>query len=322
MRWIGFITVIAPAVAGCSTFPRTEDVTRKSTLAIVHQVRCEAKRAVVDIAYNRNNPDQTPINYTSTNYTPINYTTASIGYEFTFDITEDNNASADATWGLPYTLGGNFSLMANGSFNRIRHTKRNFKITDSFEELYNTNCDEPPPPGVPSQPENLIYPIAGDIGVYEVVKTFINLQQIKNKKAGEVFTFGDTLMFTTVLSGGVHPKLVISPLPDRFRLAAANGDFSADRTDIHMVVITMAGDKPRDPAPKTAKSVVRPVLIPPAAVAFGAAGLQTNSSNVSTTILQSLSNPRYRALLELDRQRNIALQDKAADNRGALVIQP
>jgi hypothetical protein len=311
MRWIGFIAAIAPALAGCSTFPRTEDVTRKSTLAIVHQVRCEAKRAVVDIAYNRNNPYPTS----------INYTTASIGYEFTFDITEDNNASADATWGLPYTLGGNFSLMANGSFNRIRHTKRNFKITDSFDELYHTDCDKPPPPGVPSQPENLIYPISGEIGVYEVVKTFITLQQIDNTKAGEVFTFGDTLMFTTVLSGGVHPKLVISPLPDRFRLAAANGDFSADRTDIHTVVISMAGDKPRDAAPKIAKSVSRPVLVPPAAAVAGV-GVQTNSSNVSTTILQSLSDPRYRALLELDRQRNIALQDKAADNRGALVIQP
>jgi hypothetical protein len=212
--------------------------------------------------------------------------------------------------------------MANGSFNRIRHTKRNFKITDSFQELYDTKCGVPPPPGVPSQPENLIYPISGEIGVYEVVKTFIKLQQIDNKKAGEVFTFGDTLMFTTVLSGGVHPKLVITPLPDRFRLAAANGDFSAGRTDIHTVVITMAGDKPRDPALKIAKSVSRPVLIPPAAAVSGLAGLQTNSTNVSTTILQSLSDPRYRALIELDRQRNIALQDRAAENRGVLVIQP
>src|SRR4051812_19115277 len=174
MRWIGFIAAIAPALAGCSTFPRPEDVTRKTTLAIVHQIRCEAKRAVVDIAYNRNNPYPTP----------INYTTASISYDFSFDIVEDNNASADGTWGLPYTLGGAFSLTANGQFNRSRHTIRNFKITDTFEQLYHTQCGEPPPPGVPSQPENLIYPISGEIGIYEVVKTFINLQQIENPKAG------------------------------------------------------------------------------------------------------------------------------------------
>jgi hypothetical protein len=303
MRWIGFaIAAIAPTLAGCSTFPRVEDVTRKSTLAIVHQVRCEARRAVVDIAYNQNNP------YPS----PIDYTTASVAFEFTFDITEDNNASADGTWGLPYVLGGSAAVTANGTFNRNRHTKRNFKITDSFEELKNTQCDVPP------QPENLIYPISGEIGVYEVVKTFIKLQQIDNPKAGEVFTFGDTLVFTTVLSGGLHPKLVISPLPDRFRLASANGDFTLDRTDIHTVAITMAGDKPRLAGPRTSKSVVSPVLKPPAAAV---AGFQTNSSLVSTTVLQSVSDPRYRALLELDRQRIIDLQDRAAA-RGNLVIQP
>jgi hypothetical protein len=40
----------------------------------------------------------------------------------------------------------------------------------------------------------------------------------------------------------------------------------------------------------------------------GLGGLQTNSSLVSTTIIQSGANPRDRALLELDRQRILALQ--------------
>jgi hypothetical protein len=312
MRWIGFIAAIAPAVAGCSTVPRTEDVTRKSTLAIVEQVRCEAKKAVLDIAYNYNNPD--PDDYGNPYPFKIDYRTASVAYEFTFDITEDDNASADGTWGLPYTLGGAFSLSANGKFNRNRNTNRNFKIVDSFEELYNTRCNVPP------QPENLIYPISGEIGIYEVVKTFIKLQQVQNPKAGEVFTFADTLKFTTTLSAGVQPKLVISPFPDRFRLAGANGDFNASRVDIHQVVVTMAGEKPR---------MIANAKTPPAAplgASLGRAasslfGLQTNSSLVSTTLLQTGANPKDRALLELDRQRNIALQ-KAAKNEGVLVIQP
>src|SRR5258707_6916577 len=112
MRWIGFIAVIAPALAGCSTVPRPDNVTRKSTLAIVHQIRCEAKRAVVDIAYNRNpypnngsNPYPNsgkppyPNNGSTPNPIHINYTTASISYDFNFDIFENNNASADGTWG-------------------------------------------------------------------------------------------------------------------------------------------------------------------------------------------------------------------------------
>jgi hypothetical protein len=302
MRWIGFIAAIAPALAGCSTFPRPEDVTRKTTLAIVHQIRCEAKRAVVDIAYNRNNPYPTP----------INYTTASISYDFSFDIVEDNNASADGTWGLPYTLGGAFSLTANGQFNRTRHTIRNFKITDTFEQLYNTQCGEPPPPGVASQPENLIYPISGEIGIYEVVKTFINLQQIENPKAGEVFTFADTLQFTTTLSAGVQPTLVISPFPDRFRLAGAKGNFNADRTDMHKVVLTLAGEKPRLLADRPGAKTSNTALGVSARAAAAQMGLlQTNSALVSTTLLQTGSNPKDRSLLELDRQRIIELQDRA-----------
>jgi hypothetical protein len=297
MRWIGFIAAIAPALAGCSTFPRPEDVTRKTTLAIVHQIRCEAKRAVVDIAYNRNNPYPNP----------INYTTASISYDFSFDIVENNNASADGTWSLPYTLGGAFSLTANGQFDRIRHTIRNFKISDTFEQLYNTNCDDAVP-----QMENLIYPISGEVGIYEVVKTFIELQQVDNPKAGEVFTFADTLMFTTTLSAGVKPTLVISPFPDRFRLAGAKGDFNADRTDVHKVVLTLAGEKPRLLADRPgARTSNTPLGLTARAAAAQLGLLQTNSALVSTTLIQTGSNPKDRSLLELDRQRIIELQNRA-----------
>jgi hypothetical protein len=296
MRWIGFIAAIAPAIAGCSTFPRPEDVTRKTTLAIVHQIRCEAKRAVVDIAYNRNNPH--PV--------PINYTTASISYDFSFDIVEDNNASADGTWGLPYTLGGAFSLTANGQFDRIRHTIRNFKISDTFEQLYNTRCDDAVP-----QMENLIYPISGEVGIYEVVKTFINLQQLDNPKAGAVFTFADTLQFTTTLSAGVQPTLVISPFPDRFRLAGAKGNFNADRTDMHKVVLTLAGEKPRLPADRSGPRLSNAPLGLTARAAAAQMGLQTNSALVSTTLIQTGSDPKDRSLLELDRQRIIELQNRA-----------
>jgi hypothetical protein len=63
-------------------YPLPDDVTRKCTYDIVDQIRCEARRAVIEHAYD--------------------YKTASIAYEFTFDITEGNNTSADATWILPY----------------------------------------------------------------------------------------------------------------------------------------------------------------------------------------------------------------------------
>jgi hypothetical protein len=293
MRWIGWgIAAIAPVLVGCSTFPDVEDVTRKSTLTIVKQIRCEARQAVLDYAYHYKDAAN-PLN--------INYKTASIAYDFKFDITEINNAGADATGTLPYTLGVNnfFSLFAEGHFDRTRNTLREFRIIDSFEELYHTRCNDVAP-----QPENLIYPISGEIGMYDVIKKFIKLQQINNAKAGEVFTFSDTLTFTTFLKAGVQPTLMVGSLADRFRLTSANGDFNASRKDIHEVVVSMAGDKPRAAGAKASGE--------PAAVAAKRLGaFQTNSSLVATTLIQSASNPRDRALLELDRQRIIQLQNRS-----------
>jgi hypothetical protein len=192
-----------------------------------------------------------------------------------------------------------FSLLADGRFDRTRNALRTFRIVDSFEELYHTRCNDVAP-----QPENLIYPISGEIGMYEVIKNFIKLQQINNTKAGEVFTFSDTLTFTTFLKAGVQPTLMVGSLSDRFRLTSANGDFSASRNDIHEVVVSMAGDKPRAAGAKASgESAIS------AAKRLGA--FQSNSSLVATTLIQSASNPRDRALLELDRQRIIQLQNRS-----------
>jgi hypothetical protein len=304
MRWIGLsIAAIAPMLIGCAAAPRVDDVTRKSTVSIVKQIRCEARQAVLDYAYHYKDPS--PLN--------IDYKTASIAYAFTFDITEENKAGADATWRLPYTLGGDFfQLFANGHFDRNRFTHRTFRIIDTFEELYNTRCDDAAP-----QLANLIYPISGEIGMYEVVKNFIKMQQIANPKAGEMFTYSDTLTFNTFLKAGVQPSLVIGPFPDRFRLVSANGDFSSSRRDIHEVVVSMAGDKPRTPGTRTSGTALGASALSTMA---DMGGLQTNSSLVSTTLLQTGSNPKDRALLELDRQRIIKLQNRAQDQN--LLIGP
>jgi hypothetical protein len=276
MRIFKIFVALAPALAGCSTHPLPDDVTRKSTYDIVDQIRCEARRAVIEHAYN--------------------YKTASLAYEFTFDITEGNNATADATWTLPYTLGGNLSLAASAGMNRTRHTNRNFKIVDTFEQLRQMPCADQ------RLRDDIIYPIAGDIGVYEVVRTFIRLQKIDNPKSGEVFTFADTLMFTTTLMGGLQPKLVISPLTDRFRLTAADASLAAGRNDVHTVTLTLSGSPPKATGPAVGASLRTPAVV--------GLGVQPNpnSSLVSTTMIQSASNPTDRALLELDRQRILALQ--------------
>jgi len=281
MRILKIFAALVPALAGCSSYPLQDDVTRKSTYDIVDQIRCEARRAVMENGYY--------------------YKTASIAYEFTFDITEGNNTTADATWTLPYTLGGSFSLAANAGMNRTRETTRNFKIVDTFEQLRQMPCVDQ------HLRKDLIYPIAGDIGVYEVVQTFIRLQKLDNPKSGEVFTFGDTLMFTTTLMGGVQPKLVLSPFTDRFRLTAADASLAVGRNDVHTVTLTLSGTPPKAAGPVIGASLRAPTV--------AALGAQTNpnSSLVSTTIIQSASNPTDRALLELDRQRILALQARTSN---------
>lgn len=266
--------LIVSSLSACSAVPLQEDVTRKTTYDIVQQIRCEARRAVVDLGYY--------------------YKTASIAYEFQFDITEDNNASGEVASTIPFLNGGNFSLVANAGSNRSRQTKRNFKIADTFDELRQTRCE----PIIAAT--DVIYPIAGDIGVYEVVGTFIRLQNVENAKSGEVFTFADTLMFTTSLNGGVQPKLVLSPVTDRLRIVAANADFNARRNDIHTVTLTLAGSPP-----KATKAPIGSTLAPLAGLSGG------NGNLISTTIIQSAVNPKDRALIELDRQRILALQARS-----------
>ena len=279
--WIP-ITLAASGLGGCATHPLPGDFSRVSTYAIVQQIRCEAKRAVVDDA----------------GY----YRTASIAYEFEFDITENNVAGAGAVFAWPFTAGGSFGLDAGGSVDRTRANVRNIRITDRFDELRAMRCDAPPPR------IDALYPVVGDIGTYEVVRTFIALQQADNPRVGDVFTFSDKLRFTTVLQGHLTPTLTLVPLADQFRLAQVNGTLSGLRRDIHAVTLTLAGSAKRL-AGRSVVSMTKAIV---------RTGVPPGSSLIETTVLQDAIDPRDRALLELDRQRILTLQNRA----GTVLVTP
>jgi hypothetical protein len=192
-----FLAGLAPVLVNCSTHPLVEDVTRTTTFDIVRKIRCEAKRAVLDYDLMATNLSANTI--------------SAIAYEFTFDNTETNNAAGDVTWNIPFLNGGSFTLVANADSTRMRESNRNFKIVDTFDELRKTRCSQE------ALEKDLIYPIAGDIGVYEVVTTFAKLQRVARLDPrpnppvepitppfalvdGAVFRFADTLEFTTTFS--------------------------------------------------------------------------------------------------------------------------
>ncbi len=111
--------------------------------------------------------------------------------------------------------------------------------------------------------------------------------------AGEVFVFADRLKFTTTLSAGASPKLTMSAVPGRFRATSVKADLDATRIDMHQVTIAVAGRLRSAPGAR--------VLSP------------TTNSLLSTTIIQTQVGPEQRALLELDRQRLLTLQDRVTN---------
>src|SRR5262245_6274649 len=114
------IACLAPILASCSIHPLIDDVTRTTTYDIVEKIRCEAQQAVKDHARRLKND-------------------STIAYEFTFTITEINNASGDVTLAYPF-LTGDFSLTAKAGSDRTRQTVRNFRIVDTFGDLRAAKC--------------------------------------------------------------------------------------------------------------------------------------------------------------------------------------
>ena len=302
------IAGLAPVLVNCSTHPLVDDVTRVTTSGVVQHIRCEAQRAVIHNELRSKNASANEI--------------SAIAYEFTFEITENNNATGDITWEMPFLSGGNFSLSANAGSQRRRFSNRNFRIVDTFDELRKADCSRE------TLEKNLIYPIAGEIGIYEVVTTFANLQRavtadelatdappFKDPLAG-VFRFADTLKFTTHFNGGVNPTLSLSPVPNSFRVTNVNTGggpplspqgqttvdpatpgLQADRNDVHTVVIAMAG-LPRTTTGSARRSSVVDLSI-------------SNNAIMSTTTHQLQATVKQRALIELDRQRMLALQQQS-----------
>src|SRR6267154_2941099 len=120
------IAGLAPVLVNCSTHPLVDDVTRVTTSGVVQHIRCEAQRAVIHNELRSKNASANEI--------------SAIAYEFTFEITENNNATGDITWEMPLLSGGNFSLSANAGSQRRRFSNRNFRIVDTFDELRKADC--------------------------------------------------------------------------------------------------------------------------------------------------------------------------------------
>jgi hypothetical protein len=261
LRTVLIVITLAVWCAGCAIKPLPQDVTGNDTYQIVQKIRCETRDSVRSFilgVLDRSDPDVAAgLRSGSLTFDAVNrnrkrlgseaqavfnkYDQAAIAYDFTFDITEKNDVSANSDF-LRTLIRGPITLGVSGSNERQRQNTRNFRITDSFEELATKVSDDYCVDG--RIPQNYMYPITGSIGMSELVGTFLDLNQSGNlagpKDSPNVPQLADTVAFTTTFSGSVNPKIVLSPLSKGLSLADASLTADASRSDVHKVIIAIS----------------------------------------------------------------------------------
>jgi hypothetical protein len=295
--WFGILCAIG--LAGCAAHPLPEDYSQKSTSEIVRAIRCEAKEAIVKYA-------------SDPRYQRI-YDQGAIGYEFNFNILEQNDASASTSFERSFSSISKFTLGLGGTGTAgtgaelKRQAIRKFSIADHFGELRKLPC------GGTADGLRLLYPITGQIGLAEVIQTFIDLEQAgalaadqdQSEKGivGGTVDFSEDLQFTTSLNtGALTPALVLAPVSSALRMTNLGGTFSASRTDTHQVTVALA----MPPLPK----IVQNANLQRAGKQRPAVGGGAFSSGVSSKVaLATEPSSKAKVLYILDRRRVLGQND-------------
>lgn len=263
------------AAAGCAIHPLPEDVTGYNSAQIVAKIRCETREALRGFLIELIRPAHPDIAAGMTNRTIRlrnfdrrrlsreiqrlleKYDDAAIVYDFTFDITETNNLSAGADFLSTFTRGTVKTGLTAGS-ERARENTRQFRITDSFENLVSIVPEEYCAAG--GEGKNWIYPITGSIGMVELLGTFFTLTESGSLTGGGKDksdpVIADTIEFRTKFLGSVNPRVELSPLGRRFELVSAGFNADASREDTHKVIIAVS----LPPEPQPAKTLMGRIM--------------------------------------------------------------
>ena len=267
------------ALAGCAIHPLPEDYAALDTFSIAKQIRCEARQSIRSAAirfFRQSSAAETRriAEELADNTLPFykldlhrldkytlsfvdKYLPAAIAYDFTFDITEDNDLTTQFDFLDTFTHSV-ASLGLKAENDRQRETVRNFRISDTFGDLLRekSECHTGGP--------NWAYPVTGTIGLGEVITTFIDLNEFQ-KLTGTtdkdtVPTLADTFNFQTTISGSAAPKITLSPVTRGAQLSDAALGASASRKDIHKVIVALSlpPDKTASAKPRVLAGVVVP----------------------------------------------------------------
>ncbi|SED48918.1 hypothetical protein SAMN05519104_3654 [Rhizobiales bacterium GAS188] len=258
--------------SGCAIHPDPGDYAGVSTYHIVRQIRCETRQAVfasiVELLTSGENPNkvnegdyQTGLKYSSganmqefrpnmlkgpaRKFVDIIWNTA-IVYNYNLEMGETNNLDTEIN--LLKTLPTATRMLGlKGNFDRTRQNTRVFTISDSFGDLVSK---------LPSRyctkyiaQENIVYPIAGKIGMEAVIHDFINLAIYANLSGDGAKsvtdppgppTMADQLEFKTTLTASATPKVTFTPVGPGLHVADASLTALATREDTHQLTIGLA----------------------------------------------------------------------------------
>jgi hypothetical protein len=161
---------------------------------------------------------------------------AALAMNFEFEITENNKASTTGSVTWPVNL-GTFTLGWSGGKDRKRVSERIVSTATSFEILKapeKLGCSNAAI-GYGSRRARP-YPITGTIGMEEFVNQYFKVSDSIALKTGNE-AFRDKLTFTTIIKGGLTPKIELAPVsPSK---VSASLDLNADRQDFHEVIVAI-----------------------------------------------------------------------------------
>jgi hypothetical protein len=264
-------------LGGCSIHPIPKDVTGYGTPTIVRKIRCEARdairTAVLEILHKHGQhqdiqeiTDETPLHQVSLSPWEqsklLDLENIGIVYDFSLQGDETDNLQFNASILEPLKNG--MATFAPSLGNKTeRENVRAFTVSDNFLTLLKLGQPKKGDKNdanhcsfgksAPSGP-NYEYPIAGRIGLDEMVQTFVRLAVSGDLVAEEdsattvtinpsgAPTMVDTLTFITTVNAGLTPSISLTPKIG-VQLTSASLAGTVQRVDTHKVVIGMAVGK-------------------------------------------------------------------------------
>jgi hypothetical protein len=307
--FIAYAGALAVGLSACSMHPLPDDVPQASTVDIVKSIRCEALAGLESFK-----PEE------MSRAAPIIKATM-IGYDFMFDIKENNGANGGSPQNsfLTFMKGDKRKLDLTANAALERHNVRRFTVIEPLADV--AKDDNRATCADRTTRANWTYPITGTIGMDEVVRTYLKLEMLtelqnkpftpdKNRTKFTDVVFADDLTFTTNFRAGAKGTLVLDAVVGRFKVTNTSLNVSASRDDIHSVVVALTR-KPVDVAEPRRGNAKSPRLDPKIDRQVLLLSDNVRDPRDQARLIEIDEDARTRVAMELHRRRSLNDVDNA-----------